>query len=174
MNKIQIASMASVINKPPLEKNQATNPLEQIESDIRELMIKYYSLSHEFDNYKNKAETDTKQIFLKFLSVADEIEDILKSTDLSADSVDRQTKNLISNFQLILKKWLRELNECGVIPIPIKIGEKVDPNWHNVAEVVEGFEKEDGIIVEEIRKGYTWDSKLLRAADVKIIKNKEN
>lgn len=174
MTKIEIAKMAAAINKSPFEENQVKNPMELIENDIRNLMKKYYSLSQEFDDYKNKTEVSTKKIFLRFIEVADDIENILNNSSSETNEENRQTKDLISNFQLVLKKLLRELKECGVMPIPVTAGEKVDPNRHNVVEIVEENGKEDGIIIEEIKKGYMWENKLLRVADVKVIKNNEN
>lgn len=50
------------------------------------------------------------------------------------------------------------------------VGEKFDPNFH---EVVEGQEKEGfepGIIIEEVQKGYLIQGRLLRPAKVKVTK----
>ena len=48
------------------------------------------------------------------------------------------------------------------------IGEKFDPNFHEVVEEIKG--EKSGFITEEIQKGYMFNNKLLRASKVKIIK----
>ncbi|OGZ18865.1 MAG: nucleotide exchange factor GrpE [Candidatus Nealsonbacteria bacterium RBG_13_42_11] len=50
------------------------------------------------------------------------------------------------------------------------LGEKFDPNLHEVVEEVEMKDKEPGTIIEEIQKGYKINGHLLRPAKVKVIK----
>ena len=50
------------------------------------------------------------------------------------------------------------------------LGEKFDPNFHEIIEEVETKNKESGIIIEEIQKGYKIKNRLLRPAKVKISK----
>ena len=69
-----------------------------------------------------------------------------------------QIKNQLSDF----------LESQGVEEIKA-VGEKFDPNWHEVAEEV----ADDGLsqtIVEEVQRGYKINGRLLRPAKVKIIK----
>jgi len=50
------------------------------------------------------------------------------------------------------------------------LGEKFDPNFHEVMEEVEAKDKTPGTIIEEIQKGYKINGRLLRPAKVKISK----
>ena len=70
-----------------------------------------------------------------------------------------QIKNQILNF----------LKEQGVEEIK-SVGERFDPNFHEVVEEVKVEGKEPGTIVEEIQKGYKIDGRLLRPAKVKVAK----
>jgi molecular chaperone GrpE len=70
-----------------------------------------------------------------------------------------QIKNQILNF----------LKEQGVEEIK-SVGERFDPNFHEVVEEVEAKDKEPGTIVEEIQKGYKINDRLLRPAKVKVSK----
>ena len=49
------------------------------------------------------------------------------------------------------------------------VGEKFSPEFHEAVEVVES-EKESGIILEELRRGYILNGKVIRAAKVKVAK----
>lgn len=147
------------------------NPLCEIESDIRVLMKNCGKLNYEMDAYKNKTESDTKKMLLNFIEVADAFENVFRNIESRLDSADQQAKTWVSNFRTVYRLLQRSLNTWGVIPIETVIGEKANPNWHNVFEVVEQPEREDETIVEEIKKGYMWNGKLLRAADVKTVRN---
>ncbi len=48
------------------------------------------------------------------------------------------------------------------------LGEKFDPNFQEALEKVEAEGKEEGIIIEEIKKGYLLHGKVIRPAKVKI------
>jgi len=48
------------------------------------------------------------------------------------------------------------------------LGEKFDPNFQEALEKVEAEGKKEGIIIEEIKKGYLLRGKVIRPAKVKI------
>jgi len=96
---------------------------------------------------------------------------------------------ILDNFEIVGKKLSEDLkndeNVKGVLQIKNQIldfmksqgveevkavGEKFDPNFHEVVEEVEEKGKETGIIIEEIQKGYKINGRLLRPAKVKIVK----
>ncbi len=62
------------------------------------------------------------------------------------------------------------LRSLGVEEIK-SIGEKFDPNFHEVVEEVNKEGVEPGTIIEEIQKGYKINGRLLRPAKVKVVKN---
>ncbi len=53
------------------------------------------------------------------------------------------------------------------------MGKKFDPNFHQALNEVES-EQEDGMIINEIQKGYMLNDRLLRPALVSISKKKTN
>jgi molecular chaperone GrpE len=103
-------------------------------------------------------------LILKILPILDNFEIVEKKLpeDLKNDENVKgilQIKNQILNF----------LKEQGVEEIK-SIGERFDPNFHEVVEEVEVKDKEPGTIVEEIQKGYKINGRLLRPAKVKVVK----
>ena len=96
---------------------------------------------------------------------------------------------ILDNFDLIEKKLPENLknneNVKGALQVKTQIrdflkqegigeiktlGEKFDPNFHEVVEEVETKDKKSGIIIEEVQKGYKINGRLLRPAKVKITK----
>ena len=72
--------------------------------------------------------------------------------------------------RLMLNGQLQDfLKSQGVEEIK-SMGERFDANLHEIIGEIETKDKESGIIVEEIQKGYTINGRLLRPAKVKVTK----
>jgi molecular chaperone GrpE len=50
------------------------------------------------------------------------------------------------------------------------VGEKFDPNIHEIAAEIEAEGEESGAIIEELQKGYTFQGRVIRPARVKVAK----
>jgi len=96
---------------------------------------------------------------------------------------------ILDNFEIAEKKLSENLkndeNVKGILQIKNQIldflknqgieeiksaGERFDPNFMEVAEEVEVKDKEPGIVVEEIQRGYKINNRLLRPAKVRVTK----
>jgi molecular chaperone GrpE len=78
--------------------------------------------------------------------------------------VELHEQNWTEGMRLIYNKIKAVLEAQGLAEIEAK-GECFDPCWHEAAGQLEG---EEGICVEEIRKGYKFRDKLLRPAMVMV------
>lgn len=153
------------------QAGQAANPLAAIESDINSLIAKCDRLSYDLEEGRKNAASDTADMLLDFIEVVDAFERVFRNITPRLDDADRQTKIWVSNFNTVYKVLVRALDRYDVKPMEIVIGEKASPYWHEVVEVVQDPDREDETMVEEIKKGYLWRGKLLRAAEVKAVKN---
>ena len=96
---------------------------------------------------------------------------------------------ILDNFEIAEKKIPEDLkndeNVKGILQLKNQIldflknqgveerkslGEKFDANFMEVVETTEAKDKESGIVVEEIQKGYKINGKVLRPARVKVAK----
>jgi molecular chaperone GrpE len=77
---------------------------------------------------------------------------------------------VMDGIRLVQKEFHRILDENGVEKIKT-VGEQFDPNFHDAVSVVETEEEPDGVIVDEVRAGYTLNKRLLRPAQVRVAKN---
>ena len=75
---------------------------------------------------------------------------------------------IIDGINMILEQFSSIFEKMGVTCL-ICYGEKFDPNFHEAIEQVESKEKE-GIIIEEVQKGYLLIDKVLRPSKVKVSK----
>ncbi|MCX6730070.1 MAG: nucleotide exchange factor GrpE [Candidatus Portnoybacteria bacterium] len=113
-------------------------------------------------NYKKEQESKISEIF-KFANegLIYEILPVLDSFELAIKhGADEGTKQLYNQLKGILKnQGLEEIQA---------LGEKFNPEFHeSVGEAESG---EQGIVAEEIQKGYKFNNKIIRASKVKINK----
>ena len=72
-------------------------------------------------------------------------------------------------FEQIIKQIDDFLKKEGIEEVK-SVGEKFNPETMEAVEEVEIEGKEQGIVVEELQKGYMMNGRLLRPAKVKITK----
>jgi len=123
-------------------------------------------------NYK-KEELERIGELIKYADVGiiSKILPILDNFEIAEKKLPENLKNDENIKGLLqIKNQLQDfLKSQGVEEIKC-LGEKFDPNFHEIVEEVEAKEKESGIVLEEIQKGYLFHDRLLRPAKVKINK----
>jgi molecular chaperone GrpE len=148
----------------------SNDPLSEIGKWIYNLIKENSSLRYELDQLRKEFESDIEKMLLDLIEVMDAFENLFQRIKAKEEFLDQQTKTLVGNFQTIYKMLIRTLKMFEVTQIETIIGEKVNPYIHNIVEIDERTDFEDGTIVEVIRKGYFWKRKLLRPVDVKVAK----
>ena len=74
-------------------------------------------------------------------------------------------KLIIENIEKFMEKEKIKPIEC--------IGQKFDHKKHNAITTIEKKDCEDNTIIEEVKKGYMVNDKILRHSDVIVSKNKD-
>jgi molecular chaperone GrpE len=103
----------------------------------------------------------SEEMILKILPILDNFQEAEKS-------IPPNEKNKFLEGMLQIKEQMKGLLEKEGIEEIKALGENFDPNVHEAVESVEG--KDSGKIIEEVKKGYKLNGKVLRPAKVKIIK----
>jgi len=93
-------------------------------------------------------------------SIINKILPVLDSLEAGAE------KN--EDVKKIKEQMISVLKECNIEKIKA-IDEEFNPEFHEAIEQIES-KKKQGIIVQEIQKGYLFNKKLLRASKVKVTK----
>jgi molecular chaperone GrpE (heat shock protein) len=75
---------------------------------------------------------------------------------------------LTEAIRILEKEFLRVLSKTGVTPIETS-GKTFDPLYHDAVAMDPG-----GTQLEEVRRGWLFDGKVLRAASVRLVKPKES
>ena len=127
----------------------------------------------DLENYIKRAEQEKSEtvefantiLILDLLPILDDFERALVSLPVELDE-----QNWTEGIKLIYNKLKAILETQGLAEIKAK-GEYFDPYFHEAAGQLEG---EEGIIIEEIRKGYRFRGKLLRPSMVMVGTGKKN
>ena len=140
----------------------------KLKYQMAEVINKYNSLSHEFDNYRKRTKEETKQAKLDGQSKA--IEAILPALDSFKKAKALITdKNSLSGINMIEKSLMANLEKLGVKPI-VCVGEQFNPDYHNAVMLVEKDDVESGTIVDEIEMGFTLNDKVVKYSQVIVAK----
>lgn len=134
---------------------------------------KYVRAHAEFENAKKRIEKEkgdfqrfaNECFVIDFLPIIDSLEMSEKHIKDAKDF--KAVQEGVDMIHIQIQKFLKDI---GVERIKT-IGEKFDPHFHEAIETIETNDKEDLLIVEELKPGYTFNGKLIRPAAVKIVKH---
>ena len=129
-------------------------------------------LQADFENMKKRFDREVEQtrsycnerIIMQLLEVVDELELAVKNGEISIQS----TENLLDGVEMTLKKLRKVLEQEGVTEIANPEGQVFDPSKHNAVATVESDDVDDGIVLEQIRKGYIMRGRAIRPTIVKV------
>lgn len=155
-----------------MEQDKTKKELEKCQKERQDYLAGWQRSRADFLNYK-KEEMErfgeilkyaNESLILQILPILDDFEKAEKEIS------DELKKNEYFKGMLQIKKQLQDLLKNQGIEEIKSLGEKFDPNFQEVVETVEVKDKESGVIVEEIKKGYKLNGKVVRPAKVKINK----
>ncbi|MDF2875581.1 MAG: grpE, partial [Sporomusa sp.] len=77
---------------------------------------------------------------------------------------------LATGIQMIYRQLNNALCQLGVEPVAA-IGNVFDPSQHEAVMRVEDSSQPDGMVVEELQKGYKVNGRVIRPSMVKVVAN---
>lgn len=163
------------IGKDKRKKEQPDLELQLIglEEKNEEYCQRLLRLQADFDNYRKRVAKEkeesygrvTGEIILDFLNVLDNMERAFLSAEEQGHN--GKDNSLREGISMIINQFKGVLKKYDVKDISAK-GAKFDPNIHYAVMQVEDTNAEDGIVLEEIQKGYMIKTRVLRPSMVKV------
>ncbi len=102
-------------------------------------------------------------LILKILPILDNFE--IAENQVSGELINDETKGLLQ-----IKAQLQDfLKKQGVEEIE-SVGKKFDPILHEAVEEIDADGQEPGMVIEEIKKGYKINERVIRVARVRVSK----
>lgn len=169
-------------NEDKLQKNEKTDDndkqeekettsdeiIEQLENQVQEYRDKLQRSQADFENFKKRSIKE-KQEFVKYanegliLKVLEAYEDLGRALEVKED------KDLREGVELIYKKIDKILKDEGVEEIETE-HQKFDPYKHEALMTQKNDDYENNEIIQDLQKGYTLNSKVIRYSKVIVCK----
>ncbi len=156
--------------EPPVEER-----LKALEEELQETKDKYLRLYAEFDNYRKRVQKDREEL-LKYGSepLIMELLTIVDNLEMALSHAQNETgvDGLIQGVELTLKEFHKILKKYGVEEIEA-LGKPFDPQIHHAMSQVVRTDVDDMTVVEEYRKGYKLNDKVIRPSLVAVSKRSD-
>lgn len=141
-----------------------------LEAKLQEEESRYLRLRADFDNMRRRAQLDreaaekyrAQKLLTDLLPVIDNLERALQVEVSSDDAV-----SLYKGIEMVYKTLIDATKQEGLELIPAQ-GQSFDPNVHQAVMQESDSEKETGIVLKELQKGYKLKDRVLRPSMVSV------
>jgi len=149
---------------------QLTSKIAELEAKLQEEESRYLRLRADFDNMRRRTQLDreaaekyrAQKLLTELLPVIDNLERALQVEVTSEDAV-----SLYKGIEMVHKTLIDATKQEGLELIPAE-GEAFDPNVHQAVMQESDSEKETGIVLKELQKGYKLKDRVLRPSMVSV------
>jgi len=159
----------------PEDEQPKLTELELMTKERDELDERLAYMQAEFENLKKRSQRDIdarvfrakEKVFLDILCVMDNMDLALAQVNGAVSKAGMEFENFAKGVRMIHQQMRQVLTQHGLEPLDA-LGKPFDPFRHEALMKVEQKDKPDGIILEEIVKGYTLDGNVIRPTKVKV------
>jgi molecular chaperone GrpE len=134
---------------------------------------RYVRAMADFDNFRKRTARDREDL-VKF-AASDVLKDVLGTADNLARALDeakgKESDPFVAGVKLVYDGLVKTLADHGAQPID-SIGEPFDANVHEALAQLPSETVEEGLILNEVKRGWLLHGKLLRAAQVVVSSGK--
>lgn len=142
----------------------------ELEKLAEENQQRYLRAQADFDNYRRRTMKEREELaayasmklITQLLPIVDNFE---RATSAAVQGGD--TESFVKGVEMIFRQLTQTLEQEGLKPIA-SVGEPFNPEYHQAIMQVESEEHEEGVVVEEVQKGYMLKDRVLRPAMVKV------
>lgn len=152
------------------KNNLPAEDIELVKQQYKDLEDKFLRLAADFDNYRKRMVREIEELkdvirvelIKTLLPILDDIERAFQSIPENSDS------NIREGIGMVMKNFQNWLSDQGVKVIEVS-DNIFDPRYHEAIVIEESRDIEEDK-VEELRKGYLLNDRVIRPTIVKIIK----
>ena len=154
--------------KPAEEKPAEEKPAEEkpAEPDWKD---RYARALADFDNFRRRTERDREDL-AKF-AAREVIKDLLTTADNLALALDKAKDKaddpFVAGVKMVYDGLLKTLADHGATPLDA-VGEPFDANFHEALAQLPSADVEEGVVMNEVKRGWLMHGRLLRAAQVVV------
>ena len=151
---------------PSAEVAEAATPADsEAKPDQPDGKDRYARAMADFDNFRKRTVRDRED--LAKLAAKDVIKDVLATVDNLARALDgakdRADDPFVKGVQLVYDGLLKTLADHGATPLD-SVGEPFDTNYHEALTSLPSEDVEEGVVMNEVQRGWLLHGKPLRPA----------
>lgn len=159
---------------PSAEAAEADTPADsEAKPEQLDWKDRYARAMADFDNFRKRMVRDREDL-VKF-AAKDVIKDVLATVDNLARALDgakdRADDPFVKGVQLVYDGLLKTLADHGATPLD-SVGEPFDTNYHEALTSLPSEDVEEGVVMNEVQRGWLLHGKPLRPAKVVVSKGK--
>ena len=153
------------------EPVKSEGEIARLQSEIAELKDKYIRQVAEFDNFRRRnakerlelVQTASKDVLVSLLDVLDDCDRAQKQIEASDD-----VKAIKEGVFLVFNKLRNTIQQQGVKPMET-INQEFNPDLHEaITEIPAPSPELEGKVIDEVKKGYYLNDKIIRFAKVVV------
>lgn len=161
---------AGVDDRAESAGSEESAELEQLRNEVQEHQQRFLRSQADFDNFRRRtlkekeelAKYASAKLITELLPVVDNLDRALAAVQENAEA-----ESFSKGVDMIFRQLEGILSAEGLAPMN-SVGQPFNPEYHQAIMQVESDEYEEGIVVEEVQKGYLLKDKVLRPAMVKV------
>ncbi|KAL7588407.1 uncharacterized protein LOC111917086 isoform X1 [Lactuca sativa] len=170
-NESKIAEIESHLKSIEDEKLVLERQVATLSDELSTAKDRVLRISADFDNFRKR--TERERVTLVANAQGEVVESLLAVLDnferaKAQIKVEGEKEEKINNsYQSIYKQFVEILGSLGVVSVETT-GQPFDPLLHEAIMREESTEYEEGVVIQEFRKGFRIGERLLRPSMVKV------
>jgi len=180
----QVVDKRQFLDLDKIEKDELAEEKPRYPTFVEELMARLAETERRFEekkklideeitrtkvrletDFQRSLELEKRRTVLPFLDVLDNLERAIGATLKNGTA---SSTTLLEGLQMTARLFLSKLQALGIEAIAV-LDQPFDPNLEHAIGTVEVTDQSrDGLVVEEVQRGYIMNGQLLRPAQVRI------
>ncbi|KAM0947772.1 putative GrpE nucleotide exchange factor [Dioscorea sansibarensis] len=153
------------------EKNSLATKVDELSQELATERDRILRISADFDNFRKRTEKERLSLMSNVQGdVIESLLPVLDNFERAKDQIKTETEGeekINSSYQSIYKQFMEILTSLGVEAVQT-VGHPFDPLLHEAIMRGDSMEFEEGIILQEFRKGFKLGDRLIRPSMVKV------
>ncbi|XP_014491397.1 uncharacterized protein LOC106753989 [Vigna radiata var. radiata] len=170
-DEVKIAELESSLKSIEDEQIELEGKIAALSEELSIERDRILRISADFDNFRKRTERDRLSLVTNAQGeVVESLLPVLDNFERAKTQIKVETEGeekIVNSYQSIFKQFNEILASLGVEPVET-VGTPFDPLLHEAIMREDSAEFEDGIIIQEFRKGFKLGDRLLRPSMVKV------
>ncbi|RWR74877.1 Protein GrpE [Cinnamomum micranthum f. kanehirae] len=170
-DKLTVAEIEAGLLSIEDEKKSLENKVAALSQEMSSERERILRISADFDNFRKRTERERLSLVTNVQGeVVENLLPVLDNFERAKAQIKVETEGeekINNSYQSIYKQFVEILTSLGVDTVET-VGNPFDPLLHEAIMREESAEFEEGIIIQEFRKGFKLGERLLRPSMVKV------